>query len=88
MTINELADQFVESRRYNVRTKYGSGTFIDENAVIKLSEDLQSFIAEVIVTIIDAGSERDAVKENASLFEAILDELRGWDDSQVKEMNP
>ena len=44
----------------------------------QVTEMIQEVIAEVVVTWIDAGSERDAVMENEKLRAAIREELLGW----------
>lgn len=51
---------------------------IDPNAIPALAQGILDFVANVVSTIIDAGSERDAVNENEELLAAIADELRGW----------
>jgi len=54
------------------------GYFINPEAVEDLADVAQSVLAYMIAGIIDAGSERDAVMENESLREYIVDELKGW----------
>lgn len=51
---------------------------IDPDKIQALAEDLLDLIANVVSTIIDAGSERDAVNENENLLHAIKLELNGW----------
>lgn len=51
---------------------------IDETKVPELALALLDFIANVVSTILDAGSERDAVNENEGLLDALGTELMGW----------
>lgn len=51
---------------------------IDMNKLDQLTELLQLMIANTVADIIGAGSERDAVMENETLYSAIFDELKGW----------
>lgn len=51
---------------------------IDPNATELISLCILDTIANVISTLIDAGSERDAVNENEELLIAINEELNGW----------
>lgn len=55
---------------------------INSTQIDHLAEDLQFFIANVIAALINAGSERDAVMENDTLYQAIREELHGWSDHQ------
>lgn len=52
--------------------------FINSAAVDTIADAIQSLIAEVVTTLIDAGSEREAVLENEELRSAITKELKGW----------
>jgi hypothetical protein len=54
------------------------GYFIRGEKLEVITETLQAVIAEVVATLIDAGSERDAVMENDELTLAIRNELYGW----------
>jgi len=56
----------------------GPCELLDSNKVDILAAGILDFIANVVANIIDAGSERDAVNENADLLEAIKAELKGW----------
>lgn len=56
----------------------GVGYGINADAIPVLATELQSLIAEVIASLINAGSERDAVMENEALANAITEELKGW----------
>lgn len=51
---------------------------IAPNQVDELALALLDFIANVVASILDAGSERDAVNENSALLGLIANELRGW----------
>lgn len=51
---------------------------IRADGVDDLADALLDFVANVIVSILNAGSERDAVNENEELLTAITKELRGW----------
>jgi hypothetical protein len=51
---------------------------IDPNQIDDLTANVMLFIAEVIASIIDTGSEREAVLENEVLHDAIRQELSGW----------
>jgi arabinogalactan endo-1,4-beta-galactosidase len=56
----------------------GVAEAIDTAKIAKLTDALQDFVANVISTILNAGSERDAVNENEALREAIQGELFSW----------
>ena len=73
-----LLTDAMDSEEVRVPTGVG-GYFINPKAVDDLADALQAVIAEVVSTIIDAGSERDAVMENDKLSAAIAEELRGWE---------
>jgi hypothetical protein len=51
---------------------------INPDQINELTDAIQDFIANVISSILDAGSERDAVNENDDLHAAIWAELKGW----------
>lgn len=61
----------------------GPCNLIDVDKVDKLTDALMEFVAEVVVGIIDAGSERDAVLENEALRKEIRKELYGWSRGKV-----
>jgi hypothetical protein len=46
--------------------------------VDELAHALLDFVANVVASVIDAGSERDAVNENEELLLALTNELKGW----------
>lgn len=76
-----LADQFLDHHApedwFRAETSDGYKG-VDSNRVPELRDALVDFIAHVISSIIDAGSERDAVNENVTLHNAIEEELNGW----------
>lgn len=63
----------------------GPCSLIDADRTEALADVLMRFIAEVVVTIVDAGSERDAVIENEALRGEILKELKGWDSTEWRK---
>lgn len=61
------------------RQETADGFFsIDSTKIESLTLELQSFIAEVVASILDAGSEREVVLENQELTDALTNELKGW----------
>jgi hypothetical protein len=56
--------------------------FINSAAVGLLTDEIQGFIAEIVATLIDAGSEREAVLENEELRTAITKELNSWTEKE------
>lgn len=54
------------------------GRYINPSSIPGLTDSIMVLIAEVVATLIDAGSEREAVMESAELHDAIVDELNGW----------
>ena len=52
---------------------------INPDQIDELTDAIQDFIANVISSILDAGSERDAVNESDDLRDAIANELKGWE---------
>lgn len=57
----------------------GSGQrYIKAKAVPPLAEALQAVVAEVVASLINAGSERDAVMENEELRAELANELWAW----------
>lgn len=57
----------------------GTGLYsIHPDAVEPIADMLQATIANVIASLLDAGSERDAVMENEELSAALCNEIRGW----------
>jgi len=81
-TNNQLAQRFLD---HNFKDSWarrslpsGVGYEIDPDALDNLTDNLQDFIAHVISSILDAGSERDAVNESDDLYTALHDELRSW----------
>lgn len=51
---------------------------IISDKVDELTDMTMTLIADLIATLIDAGSEREAVLENDTLRDAIAAELKGW----------
>lgn len=51
---------------------------INPPAIELIATTMLDIFANVIATLIDAGSERDAVNENWDLLEELRKELRGW----------
>lgn len=51
---------------------------INPAAIEPIAAKMLDIFAELIATIIDAGSERDAVNENADLLYELQNELAGW----------
>jgi hypothetical protein len=49
----------------------GIATSIHHSAIDQVTDELMSFIADVLATLIDAGSEREVVEENEGLRDAI-----------------
>lgn len=54
------------------------GNAINSEYVPVLADLLQLVMANVIASILDAGSEREAVIEDENLTEAILTQLKEW----------
>lgn len=52
-------------------------TFSDDGVEI-IATELQAFIASVIASLINAGSERDAIMEDEQLHTALITTLKGW----------
>lgn len=78
----ELAERFLYTHfndSWPRRDIPGASSYaIDPDHLAALADHIQDFIANVISSILDAGSERDAVNESDELSAAIHDELRGW----------
>src|SRR3974377_537941 len=58
---------------------------INSDYVPVIAELLQEIVANTVSTLIDAGSERDAVMENEDLYGELVAELEGWTASAVNE---
>jgi hypothetical protein len=77
--VYELASAFVDSLPDVVQSEdINDCTCIEHTEVEHLAEALQNFIAHVIASVIDAGSERDAVNESEGLRLALIHELDSW----------
>jgi len=57
---------------------------IPDPAVPVICEAVMTFVAELIQSYIDAGSEREATMENEVLFQALEGEIGGWADDHTK----
>lgn len=51
---------------------------INKAALEPLTDGIMLFIADIVATLINAGSEREAVLENDTLRDAIRAELKDW----------
>jgi len=81
LTTRDLAHQFVDLLPDDVQLPDpddGFGYLINPPRIELIGEEIQLFIAEVISTIINAGSERDAVMQSEHLRTAIIRELEDW----------
>lgn len=56
--------------------------FINSAAVDTIANELMMLVADVVASLIDAGSEREAVLENEELRAAITKELNGWTEKE------
>jgi hypothetical protein len=76
----EIATDFLDTAYPQdwARRDHGDHFSIDANKVDDLTDSILDLIANIVASILDAGSERDAVNENDALREIIADELRGW----------
>jgi hypothetical protein len=76
----QLAEDFLNEHFPEnwARRDYGSHYAISEDDAPHLAEMIQDLIANIVASILDAGSERDAVNENEELRAAIDSELDGW----------
>lgn len=54
------------------------GRAIKTDQVDALTDTIMTLVADLVATLIDAGSEREAVEENDALRTAIRDEFAGW----------
>lgn len=85
MRLDQIADAFLETEFGDLpREKDYDGPceLIDADRVDDLTDALMRFVAEVVVCIVDAGSEREVVVENEALRGAIFEELKGWDSAE------
>lgn len=78
----QLAEQFLNTHDtdgwFRDPNYEGPCEAIDPAKIDQLTDAIQDFIANVIASILDAGSERDAVNEAEELRTAIANELRSW----------
>lgn len=75
-----LAHLFIQNLPQETLEHHMHDRGFDLEAVEPIANELQDFIAEVISSLIDAGSERDAVNESEDLHTALTNELKGWAD--------
>jgi hypothetical protein len=71
----DAADQVLKVLPDEIRDELG---YINPKYVDFLADVIQDFAAELISSVIDQGSERDAVNENETLRAVLRDEVRGW----------
>lgn len=83
-TYPDLTLQLKMEETVTGRNASAVGKCINSAAVETLAEELQFLIANVVATLIDAGSERDAVMENQELTDAITKELNGWTEKEIE----
>jgi len=57
---------------------WGQGPTFDEKAIECIATELQAMIASIIASLIDAGSEADAINEDEDLFMALVTTLKDW----------
>lgn len=58
--------------------KWGQDRTFDDMAVEVIATELQAFIASVIASLIDAGSEREAIMEDEMLSAELTRLLKDW----------
>lgn len=66
--LDSLADQVSDTGCYSIRL----------DKVDHITDGVMRLIGDLVATLIDAGSEREAVEENETMRDAIRDELMGW----------
>jgi len=78
---SRLAEEFLNAHRpdgwFRGQTPEGFYT-IAEHEITDLADAIQDLVADIVASILDMGSERDAVLENEELNDALIAELRGW----------
>lgn len=85
MDTYELAHNFIQGLPQEILDHHidnegpyeGRSTF-DDKAVELIADRLQALIAFVIASLIDAGSERDAIMEDEKLSSALHNIVRKW----------
>jgi hypothetical protein len=77
-TTRDVAHDFVDLLPDKVFGPFRGLAPDGNDAVTILADELQAFIAEVVASVIDAGSERDAVMEDVDLNTALIAHLEGW----------
>lgn len=58
--------------------QWGQERTFDDMAVECIATELQAVIASVIASLINAGSERDAINEDEELYKALVRVLKEW----------
>lgn len=87
MDMHQLSYEFIQQLPQEIlehhivhsdEDNWGQGPTFDEKAVETIANELQAFIASVIASLIDAGSERDAIMEDDKLSGALVRVLQEW----------
>lgn len=82
-----LSEQFIQSLPQEILDHHivssddptwGQERTFSDKAVECIADELQYFIASVIASLIDAGSERDAITEDEQLATALRTTLKDW----------
>lgn len=76
--LDSLPEELTPHIRPSSDPLWGQAPTFDGVAVDYLTVELQAVIASVIASLIDAGSERDAINEDEDLGSAIETTLKGW----------
>lgn len=76
--LDSLPDELEAHVRPSSDPLWGQAPTFDKTAIDYLTVELQAVIASVIASLIDAGSERDAINEDEQLAHAIETTLRDW----------
>lgn len=85
MDTHELAHNFIDSLPQEIlehhidnEGPYENRSTFDDKAVETIADELQAFIASVIASLINAGSEREAIMEDEKLSSALHNVLKEW----------
>jgi hypothetical protein len=87
MDIHKLSHEFIQQLPQEIlehhivdssSEEWGQGPTFDDKAIEVIANELQAFIASVIASLIDAGSERDAIMEDDKLSGALVRVLQEW----------
>lgn len=77
--LDHAQSQLPEGGKLQLPFDDGTGlNYVDLAAVDTLTDELMMLTANIVATLINAGSERDAVLENETLRSAIWNELSSW----------